>query len=62
MEGGSFPKCGSRLSAAHIRFQHLQEFRGLRAVMLIRGVEVPNMALGRGSGSSRRSSQVDAWR
>eukprot|EP00959_Pyramimonas_sp_CCMP1952_P259507 5425828-Pyramimonas_sp.AAC.1 len=25
-------KCGSRLSAAHIRFQDLQELHGLRAV------------------------------
>eukprot|EP00959_Pyramimonas_sp_CCMP1952_P336435 7044751-Pyramimonas_sp.AAC.1 len=31
MEGGSLSKCGSRFSAAHIRIQHWQEFRGLRA-------------------------------
>eukprot|EP00959_Pyramimonas_sp_CCMP1952_P078229 1635123-Pyramimonas_sp.AAC.1 len=31
MEGGSFSKCGSRFSAAHIRFQNSQEFHWLRA-------------------------------
>eukprot|EP00959_Pyramimonas_sp_CCMP1952_P216135 4520682-Pyramimonas_sp.AAC.1 len=31
MEGESFSTCGSHLSAAHIRFQHLQELHGLRA-------------------------------
>ena len=30
IEAGSFSKCGSRLSAAHIRFQHLQQFHGSR--------------------------------
>eukprot|EP00959_Pyramimonas_sp_CCMP1952_P129156 2700832-Pyramimonas_sp.AAC.1 len=30
--------------------------------MLIRGVEIPEMALWYDSGSSRRSSQVDTWR
>eukprot|EP00959_Pyramimonas_sp_CCMP1952_P286919 6000129-Pyramimonas_sp.AAC.1 len=28
IEGGSFSRCGSRLSAARIRFKHLQEFCG----------------------------------
>eukprot|EP00959_Pyramimonas_sp_CCMP1952_P194908 4075864-Pyramimonas_sp.AAC.1 len=31
MEGGSFAKCGSRLSAANNRFKHLQKFHGLGA-------------------------------
>eukprot|EP00959_Pyramimonas_sp_CCMP1952_P060594 1265625-Pyramimonas_sp.AAC.1 len=31
MEGGWFSKCGSRLSVAHIRFQHVAELHGLRA-------------------------------
>eukprot|EP00959_Pyramimonas_sp_CCMP1952_P392405 8222774-Pyramimonas_sp.AAC.1 len=31
IEGGSFSKCGSRFSATHIRFKHMQEFHGLRA-------------------------------
>ena len=31
MEGGSFSKLGSRLSAAHVRFKHLQQFQGWRA-------------------------------
>eukprot|EP00959_Pyramimonas_sp_CCMP1952_P039010 817130-Pyramimonas_sp.AAC.1 len=30
-EGGSFSQCGSRLRAAHIRLQSLQELHGLRA-------------------------------
>eukprot|EP00959_Pyramimonas_sp_CCMP1952_P269777 5639985-Pyramimonas_sp.AAC.1 len=29
--GGAFSRCGSRLSAAHIRLNNLQEFYGLRA-------------------------------
>eukprot|EP00959_Pyramimonas_sp_CCMP1952_P082178 1717066-Pyramimonas_sp.AAC.1 len=32
MVGGWFSKCGSRLSAAYIRFNILQELHGLRAV------------------------------
>ena len=32
MEGGSFSKCGSRLSAAHIRLKNLQQLQGSRAV------------------------------
>eukprot|EP00959_Pyramimonas_sp_CCMP1952_P180033 3764546-Pyramimonas_sp.AAC.1 len=28
---GSFSKCGFRISAAHVRLKHLQEFYGLRA-------------------------------
>eukprot|EP00959_Pyramimonas_sp_CCMP1952_P239386 5002807-Pyramimonas_sp.AAC.1 len=31
MEGGWFSKCGSRFSAAHTRFKHLQELHALRA-------------------------------
>eukprot|EP00959_Pyramimonas_sp_CCMP1952_P085491 1788242-Pyramimonas_sp.AAC.1 len=31
IEWGSFSKCGSRLSAARILFNHLQELLGLRA-------------------------------
>eukprot|EP00959_Pyramimonas_sp_CCMP1952_P452520 9466723-Pyramimonas_sp.AAC.1 len=31
MEGGWFSTCGSRLSAAHIRFKNGQELHGLRA-------------------------------
>eukprot|EP00959_Pyramimonas_sp_CCMP1952_P115573 2416039-Pyramimonas_sp.AAC.1 len=31
IEGGLFSKCGSRLSAVHIRLQHVQELHGLRA-------------------------------
>eukprot|EP00959_Pyramimonas_sp_CCMP1952_P298675 6247147-Pyramimonas_sp.AAC.1 len=31
MEGGWFSNCGFRVSAAHIRLKHLQEFHGLRA-------------------------------
>eukprot|EP00959_Pyramimonas_sp_CCMP1952_P219489 4589516-Pyramimonas_sp.AAC.1 len=31
IEGESLSKCGSRLSAARIRFQKLQEFTGLTA-------------------------------
>eukprot|EP00959_Pyramimonas_sp_CCMP1952_P271254 5670706-Pyramimonas_sp.AAC.1 len=29
MDGGSISKCGSRLSAAHIRFQSLQQVQGV---------------------------------
>eukprot|EP00959_Pyramimonas_sp_CCMP1952_P217317 4545237-Pyramimonas_sp.AAC.1 len=32
MESNSVSKCGSRISAAHIRFKQLQELHGLRAV------------------------------
>eukprot|EP00959_Pyramimonas_sp_CCMP1952_P166114 3471805-Pyramimonas_sp.AAC.1 len=32
MKGGWFSKCGSRLSAAHIHFEHLQELHGLKAI------------------------------
>ena len=32
MEGGSFSKLGSRLSAAHIRLENVQQFQGWRAV------------------------------
>eukprot|EP00959_Pyramimonas_sp_CCMP1952_P418933 8775708-Pyramimonas_sp.AAC.1 len=32
IEGGWFSTCGSRLSAAHIRFKLLREFHGLKAV------------------------------
>ena len=31
MEGGPFSKCGSRLSAAHIRLIHFQQLQGCRA-------------------------------
>ena len=31
MEGGPFSKLGSRLSAAHIRFENVQQFQGWRA-------------------------------
>eukprot|EP00959_Pyramimonas_sp_CCMP1952_P323008 6758877-Pyramimonas_sp.AAC.1 len=31
IEGESFSTCGSRLSATHIRFEHVQEFHGVRA-------------------------------
>eukprot|EP00959_Pyramimonas_sp_CCMP1952_P431289 9032848-Pyramimonas_sp.AAC.1 len=31
IENGPFSICGSRLSAAHIRFKHLQELHALRA-------------------------------
>eukprot|EP00959_Pyramimonas_sp_CCMP1952_P391481 8203893-Pyramimonas_sp.AAC.1 len=40
MEGGSFPKCGSRRSAAHIRLKHVQGFYEWRAAPF------QNMALG----------------
>ena len=32
IKGGSFSKLGSRLSAAHIRFENAQQFQGWRAV------------------------------
>eukprot|EP00959_Pyramimonas_sp_CCMP1952_P412688 8647859-Pyramimonas_sp.AAC.1 len=56
IEGGSISKCGSRLNAAHIRSENCA------AVTLIRGAEVPGMAFGHVSGSSRRNSQIDLWR
>eukprot|EP00959_Pyramimonas_sp_CCMP1952_P003685 77625-Pyramimonas_sp.AAC.1 len=31
MECGSLSKCGARLSAAHIRFENVQELHGWRA-------------------------------
>eukprot|EP00959_Pyramimonas_sp_CCMP1952_P319661 6688788-Pyramimonas_sp.AAC.1 len=51
IEGCSFSKGGSRVSAAHMRFQHSKCFTGPRGAVYWHSL-----------GSSKRNSQVDSWR
>eukprot|EP00959_Pyramimonas_sp_CCMP1952_P206472 4318094-Pyramimonas_sp.AAC.1 len=67
IEDGSFSECGSRFSAARIRFQMMQQvsrtpdYEGATAT-LTRGVSGPGTAFWHDSRPSRRNRQFDPWR
>eukprot|EP00959_Pyramimonas_sp_CCMP1952_P087396 1828608-Pyramimonas_sp.AAC.1 len=65
MEDLLFSTCGSRLSAAHIRFKRPQQFNGWRASPTVprsRMVEVLGTVFWHESGATGRNPQVDPRR
>eukprot|EP00959_Pyramimonas_sp_CCMP1952_P401935 8422437-Pyramimonas_sp.AAC.1 len=66
MEGWWFSKCGSRLSAARIRFQSSQQLEGVKMcpvqnVALERRAHVPRMVFWRGLGLSAVMNSHELW-